>query len=200
MLFRSHWYLGIAVVPFLLIAAALLPGRGGMLVLAGTATTATSAVLPGTGLDVSQPLWTFALLVVTVVAIAIGVVLGRRWSRPLVGIAVLAVIAATSLFDEPPLDNVAFAASLVVFPVAAAFTFAACASASPPALTVGLAVPVAAALPVVATYGWTAYTPLTEIDTSTFSPAFDQWLSTGGAVLTVALAAVGMVLVQRRVG
>ncbi|MGV8872009.1 MAG: hypothetical protein ACOH2Q_05760 [Rhodococcus sp. (in: high G+C Gram-positive bacteria)] len=195
--FEQRWYLGLLVVPVLFAVAALLPGRGGMYVLAGTAVLLTSTTTAGVGIDVEDRTGVLVLVAVTAVAVTAGVAIGSHWGRPWVGIALLAVVCVTALFESPPWDNVHYAASLVIFPAAAAYLYLSCAPAGPvptnplPA-TLGLAVPVAITVPMVVTYGWTAYTPLTSIDTSTFSPSADLWLSTGAAFATVVLAGVGM--------
>ena len=197
----GRWYFGILVVPVLFGAAALLPGRGGIMVLAGTAVLITSTTTAGVGIDVSARAWTLGLVAVTAVSVAVGAVLGVRWGRPFVGFAILAAVCATALFEYPPLDNVHFAATLVLFPAAAAYLYVACTTVTPTtptSSTLGLAVPVAITVPMVVTYGWTAYTPLTSIDTSTFSPGIDLWLSTGAAVVTVVLAGVGTRVLHRR--
>jgi len=193
--FVGRWYFGILVVPVLFAAAALLPGRGGRLVLAGTAVLLTANTTSGVGIDVSHGVWVLGLVAVTALAVSVGVALGIRWGRSWIGITALALVCVTALFDYPPMDNVHYVASLVVFPAAAAYLYVSCTPSTPSTpttLTLGLAVPVAITVPMVVTYGWTAYTPLTSIDTSTFSPRIDLWLSTGAAFATVVLAGVGM--------
>ncbi|WP_032403736.1 hypothetical protein [Rhodococcoides fascians] len=201
--FGGAWYFGLFVVPVVFTAAALLPGRGGVMVLAGTAVLITSTTTAGVGIDVSARVWVLGLVAVTALAVAVGVALGIRWGHPFVGFAILAVVCVTALFEYSPLDNVNYVASLVVFPAAAAYLYVACLPAdptpsTPTTLTLGLAIPVAITVPMIVTYGWTAYTPLTTIDTSTFSPGTDLWLSTGAAVVTVVLAGVGTRFLGRR--
>ncbi|KIQ15979.1 hypothetical protein [Rhodococcus sp. MEB064] len=192
------YYFGILAVPVLLVAAALMPGRTGAPVLAGTAVLAATSTSSGIGLDVGSPAWTYGFILGSVIAVAVGVGLGVRWKRPITGIAVLAVVCVTALLDRPPLDNIAFAASLAVLPAAAAYVFTAITPTMASSSTVGLAVPVAITVPMIVTYGWTAYTPLTEVDTATFSPTADLWVSTGVAVGSVILAGIGLGLVLRR--
>ncbi|MFI8567950.1 hypothetical protein ACIGGF_15470 [Rhodococcus sp. NPDC078407] len=194
----GRWYFGILVVPLLLAAAALLPGRGGIMVLAGTAVLITSTTTAGVGIDVSDGVWVLGLVAVTAISVAAGALIGVKWGRPFVGFTVLGVVCVTALLERPPLDNVHFVASLLIFPAAAAYLYVACTPATPTASTLGLAVPVAITVPMIVTYGWTAYTPLTSIDTSTISPSADLWLSTGAAVATVVLAGVGTRFLGRR--
>ena len=199
--FVGRWYFAVLVVPVLFGAAALLPGRGGIMILAGTVVLITSTTTAGVGIEVSDGVWTLGLVAVIAVAVTVGGALGVRWGRPVVGFGILAVVCVTGLFESPPLDNVNYAASLLIFPAAAAYLYVACASATPAtptALSLGLEVPVAITVPMVVTYGWTAHTPLTTIDTSTFSPGIDLWLSTGAAVVTVVLAGVGTRVLRRR--
>lgn len=196
--FGGHWYSGLLVVPVVFAAAALLPGRGGTMVLAGAAVLLTSTTVARVGIEVSDGVWVLGLVAVTAVAVAAGAALGLRWGRPLVGFTILAVVCVTALFESPPLDNVNYVASLVLFPAVAAYLYVAYTPAGPTPSTLGLAVPVAITVPVVVSYGWTAYTPLTSIDTSTYSPSIDLWLSTGAAFTTVVLACVGTWLLGRR--
>ncbi|MDZ7930234.1 MAG: hypothetical protein U5N21_09390 [Rhodococcus sp. (in: high G+C Gram-positive bacteria)] len=196
--FEQRWYLGILVVPVLFVSAALLPGRGGMPVLAGTAVLLTSTTTVGAAIDVGDRVWVLGLVAVTAAAVAAGMALGLRWGRAWIGIVTLASVCVTALFASPPLDNVHYVASLVIFPAASAYLYVSCLSGAPTATTLGLAVPVAITVPMVITYGWTAYTPLTSIDTSTLSPSSDSVVSTGGAFATVVLAGLGMALLLRR--
>jgi len=193
--FGGRWYYGLFVVLVLFAAAALLPGRSGVMVLAGTAVLLTSTTTSGVGISVSDGVWTLGLVAVIAVSVAAGTALGLRWGRPLIGVAVLAVVCVTALFDSPPLDNVHYVASLIVFPAAAAYLYVACTPAAPTPSTLGLAIPVAITVPMVVTYGWTAYTPLTSALTDTSWP--EKWLSTGGASATVVLAGVGMWALNR---
>ncbi|MDV6262613.1 hypothetical protein [Rhodococcoides yunnanense] len=198
--FEGRWYFGLLTVPVLFGAAALLPGRGGVSVLVGAAVLLTSTTTAGVGIDVSDRAWTLGLVALTAASVAAGAALGLRWGRPLIGFVVLAVVCATALFESEPLDNVNYVASLVIFPAAAAYLYVACSpagptSASPAAATLGLAVPVAITVPIVVSYGWTAYTPLTSAITG---PRTDLWLSTGAAVVTVVLAGVGTWVLGRR--
>jgi hypothetical protein len=192
------FYFGVFAIPVCLVAAALIPGRGGRIVLAGTAVLATSSTVASSSIDVSvDPLWTYGLVLVCAVAVATGAALGQRWKRPLIGTAVLAVVCLTALFDGPTGDVAHYAASSVIFPAAAAYLYVSCNADTAPALTVGLAVPVAITVPMVLSYGWTAYTPLTSVDSSTFSPSLDLWISTGTACAAVALAAAGIQALDR---
>ena len=189
------WYFGLLVFPVLFAAAALLPGRGGIMVLAGTAVLLTSTTTSGVGISAAAWVWTLGLVAVIAVSVAAGAALGLRWGRPMVGVAVLAVVCSTALFEQPPLDNIHYVASLIVFPAAAAYLYVACTPADPTPATLGLAVPVAITVPMVVTYGWTAYTPLTSAIRNTSWP--EMWLSTGGAFATVVLAGVGIGALNR---
>ncbi|MCZ4519853.1 hypothetical protein O4220_15155 [Rhodococcus ruber] len=197
----GNWYFGILVVPVLFGAAALLPGRGGIMVLAGTAVFITSTTTAGVGIEVSDGVWTLGLVAVTALAVSVGVALGLRSGRPFVGFAILAMVCVTALFEYPPLDNVHYVASLLIFPAGAAYLYVACTSATPASpvpVTLGLAVPVAITVPMVVTYGWTAYTPLTSVMHSATWPSTQLWFSTGAAVVTVVLAGVGTRFLGRR--
>lgn len=197
--FGGRWYFGVLAVPVLFAVAALLPGRGGMPVLAGTAMIVTSSTVAGVAVEVGvDRLWTFALVLIVVVTVGAGAALGVRLRRPGIGIVVLALVCLSALFDLTPADSVAFFAGLVLFPAAAAYTFVACTPTDPLPLTIGLMVPVAVTVPLITSYGWTAYTPLTSADSSTFSPDAELWLSTGVSVAAVLLTGVGMALLQRR--
>lgn len=196
------WRYGILVLPVLFGAAALLPGRGGFMVLAGAAVFITSTTTAGVGIDVSDGVWVLGLVAVTALAVSIGVALGLRWGRPSVGFAILAVVCLTALLQYPPLDNVHYAASLVVFPGAAAYLYVSCTPAppmpsTPTASTLGLAIPVVITVPMVVTYGWTAYTPLTSVVHSAW-PGTELWISTGAAAVAVVLAGVGTWVLGRR--
>lgn len=196
--FGGSWHFGLFVVPVLFTAAALVPGRGGILVLAGTAVLLTSTTTPGVGIHVSDGIWVRGLVAITAAAVVAGAALGLRWGRPFVGFATLAVVCTTALFEHSPLDNVHYAASLVIFPAATAYLYVACTPSTPTPLTIGLAVPVAITVPMVVTYGWTAYTPLTSALHNSTWPSMELWLPTGAAVVTVVLAAVGTRLLGRR--
>lgn len=195
--FGGHWYYGLFVVPVLFGAAALLPGRGGRLVLAGTAVLLTSTTTAGVGISASDRGWVLGMVALTAVSVAAGTALGFRWGRPLNGVAVLAVVCVTALFNQPPLDNVHYVATLAVFPAAAAYLYVACTPAAPTPSTLGLAIPAAITVPMVVTYGWTSYTPLTSALTDTSWPRVELWLSTGGACFAVLLAGLGMWALNR---
>jgi hypothetical protein len=195
--YEERWYLGLLVVPVLFVSAAVLPGRGGIPVLAGTAVLLTSTTTAGVGIDVANSAGVLELIALTAAAVAAGVALGLRGGHWWIGLILLALVCVTSLFDSPPLDNVHYVASLVVFPAVAAYLYVSLATPDPLPMTLGLALPVAVTVPMVVSYGWTAYTPLTDIDTNTFSPSTDLLLSTGGALATVVLAALGVRFLTR---
>ncbi|MFY2788689.1 hypothetical protein [Rhodococcus sp. MALMAid1271] len=195
----GHFYLGVLAIPICVAAAALLPGLGGTMVLAGLAVLAASSTVPAVAVDVSaSPIWVSGLIVATAASVAAGAALALRWKHPVAGCSVLALVCATALFDRPPLDNVNYVAGLVAFPAAAVYLYLSCTPAEPSSSTIGLTVPVAITVPVVLTYGWTAYTPLTSIDTSTFSPSVDLWISTGVAFAAVVIAGIGIEALHRR--
>ena len=195
----GHFYLGVLAIPICVAAAALLPGLGGTMVLAGLAVLAASSTVPAVAVDVSaSPIWVSGLIVATAASVAAGAALALRWKHPVAGCAVLALVCATALFDRPPLDNVNYVVGLVAFPAAAVYLYLSCTPAEPSSSTIGLTVPVAITVPMVLTYGWTAYTPLTSIDTSAFSPGVDLWISTGVAFAAVVIAGIGIEALHRR--
>ncbi|WP_206490777.1 hypothetical protein [Rhodococcus sp. KRD162] len=195
----GHFYLGVLAIPICVAAAALLPGLGGTMVLAGLAVLAASSTVPAVAVDVSaSPIWVSGVIVATAASVAAGAALALRWKHPVAGCSVLALVCATALFDRPPLDNVNYVAGLVAFPAAAVYLYLSCTPAEPSSSTIGLTVPVAITVPMVLTYGWTAYTPLTSIDTSAFSPGVDLWISTGVAFAAVVIAGIGIEALHRR--
>ncbi|SEL54408.1 hypothetical protein SAMN05444583_110120 [Rhodococcus maanshanensis] len=189
---QGQWMLGLTMIPLFVAGAVWLPRRQGMVLLAALAFIATAS-----GNDAwSGGSW-FAL-VIPAAMVALGVMAGRRWPRPLLGIAALAVVAASAAFDEPPWDNLRIGAVVLLLPLAAAYTIAACLpSTEAPATTIALAAPTAITVPLVAQFGWTAYTPLTSSHTALSSTA-GQWTTTGATLCTVVVAGIAIAWIQRR--
>ena len=121
----------------------------------------------------------------------------ERWPSPLVGVAALALVAASAVFDEQPWDTVHIGGAVLLLPFAAGFTVAACLPSSAPATTISLAAPAAVTVPLITQYGWTAYTPLTDSRTASPSSAW-QWTSTGVTVAAVLISGAAMAWLQRR--
>ncbi|MBY6365432.1 hypothetical protein [Rhodococcoides corynebacterioides] len=172
-------------------------GRAVTPILAGTAVLATSSTAAGVAIDVrgDRP-WTIGGIVVVLAVIVLGAVLGRRWPRPSVGIAVLVLVCLSSLIHRAPWDNVWLFASLLVLPAVSAFLFASIARrGGPTGWALGLAVPVAISVSAVRDVGWAAYTPL---DAPTTSLLRDVVLPLGIVVGTVVLAGIGIALLGRR--
>lgn len=111
-----EWYFGYAQVAIILAVAVILGGRGGAALAALAAWTASRAG------DTSWIPDHRAWLIVAVAAVIVGVLLGRRVGRPLVGVAVLAVCAATYFVYGSAVDEVYSFTVLFVAPGALAFT------------------------------------------------------------------------------
>ncbi|WP_328856095.1 hypothetical protein OG579_11885 [Williamsia herbipolensis] len=111
-----EWYFGYVQVAIILAVAVILGGTGGAALAAFAAWTASRAG------DTSWIPDHRAWLIVAVAAVIAGALFGRRVGRPLVGIAVLAVCAATYLFYGSAVDEVYSFTVLFVAPGAVAFT------------------------------------------------------------------------------
>lgn len=184
---QDRWLLGLAVVPLLVGAAFALPALTGTVVLAALAFLAAATVG-----SVGFPT---ALLFVALVAV--GAVVGWRRPSPLIAFAALAVVAATGILADTSVDVVDSAAKIVVLPFAVGLLYASLLPTSPPAAAVSLTTPIAVSVPIVAEYGWTAYTPLTSVE-PTFSPTAWMWTSTGVGVGTVLAAGVAYRVLSAR--
>ncbi|WP_186628155.1 hypothetical protein [Rhodococcus sp. BP22] len=62
--------------------------------------------------------------IVFVLVLMAGIMVGWRWRAPLTGFAMLAVVAATGLFTQPPLEAIHSVATIVVLPPAPGLLFA----------------------------------------------------------------------------
>ena len=115
---RGRWVFGIVLVAVVIAAALWLEDRAGIVLLAAMALVATG----GIGRSAFPDSWPW-LLVPAALALA-GTVLGRRFPRPVLGIAALAVVAASALFEHPPWDDLHLGAMWLLLPLAATYTFA----------------------------------------------------------------------------
>ncbi|MBJ8338829.1 hypothetical protein JGU71_08015 [Antrihabitans sp. YC3-6] len=198
--FGSHrWVWGLAVVPLLVLFGLWLPGHRGMVLIAILAFIAANS---SGALREADSILKLSLVAALVVA---GVVVGRRWPRPLAGVCALAVVAATSVLNQPPWDNVNVVAVLVILPFAAAFTVASCLPSSAAVTGTALAAPITLSVslgavgiaPLVAEFGWTAYAPLTSGKPVWFTDTW-QWISMGVSVGTIALCGLALAALMRR--
>nr|WP_296769513.1 hypothetical protein [Rhodococcus sp. (in: high G+C Gram-positive bacteria)] len=181
----NRWTRGLAVVPLLVGAAYALPGASGAVVLAALAylATATASFEPATAV-------VFFALMVT------GTAVGLRRPSPLSAMVILAVVAAAGLFANSSLDAIDNTAQFVLLPFATGLVFASLVPTLPSALTISVTVPIAVSVPIVAEFGWTAYTPLTS-GTPSFSPSAWDWMSTSVSVLSVAAAGVALAVLLK---
>ncbi|MGU3432381.1 hypothetical protein ACNHUS_05140 [Actinomycetes bacterium M1A6_2h] len=182
---RGRWLLGIVIVPVVIVAAWLLPGRTGAVLLPMLAYVVARD--PNTSLRGDSWLWSL----VPIALVAVGALVGRRWPNPVAGVAIMAIVSAATVLDAPPQDIVRSVGVLFVLPVVAAYAVSACLPTSAPVSTTASTLPLTVTVPLVATFGWTAYTPLTD---SRSEPAFSndawQWLSAGvatGSIVVIAL-------------
>lgn len=187
---QDRWLTGLVVIPLLVGAAFVLPGLTGTVVLAALAFLAS---MTAGSLGLPTALLFVALIVV-------GALVGWRRPSPLIALGVLAVVAATGVFAESSLEDVQLAANTLVLPVAVGVLYASLLPTSAPAAVIAVTTPICVSVPIVAEYGWTAYTPLTSIE-PTFSPSTWVWTSTAVGVGSVlAAGAALMVLRARRSG
>ena len=180
---QGRWKLGIALVAVVIAAALWLEDRTGIVLLAATAFIAAG----GIGMSAFPDSWPW--LLVPAALILAGAVLGRRFPQPVLGIAALAVVAASAAFEHPPWDNLHLGATWLLLPPAATYTFASSLPSSGPVTAASLAIPAALTVPLVAEYGWTAYTPLTG---SEIPPWPDSWAWTSTGVSVAAVVACGL--------
>ncbi|MCX5046705.1 hypothetical protein OG921_26370 [Aldersonia sp. NBC_00410] len=188
---QERWLFGLAVTPVFVAGALWLPRRQGMVLLAALAFIAAASG----GVRWSSDSW--PSLLIPAMLVVLGAVFGRRWPSPLVGVAALALVAASAVFDEQPWDTVHIGGAVLLLPFAAGFTVAACLPSSAPATTISLAAPAAVTVPLITQFGWTAYTPLTPSRTALSSSAW-QWTSTGVTVAAVLISGAAIAWLQRR--
>lgn len=188
---EGRWLLGLVAVPVLIAAALWLRGRTGVVLLAAT----TMVVAVGGTVSWSPAAW--PALLIAPALVAVGVWLGRRRPMPLIGVGLLALAAAAGIFDRPPWDNANFAATVLVVPFAAAYTIVASLPSTAPVTATSLALPAVLALPLLAQFGWTAYTPLTD-DPAGWSPSAWTWTSVGATTAAVLACGAAMAWLRYR--
>ncbi|QCB49886.1 hypothetical protein E5720_07765 [Rhodococcus sp. PAMC28707] len=182
---QNRWLLGLVVIPLLVGAAFALPAASGAVVLAALAYL-------GAGSTGSFEMSTALVFVALLVA---GSVVGWRWRSPMTGFALLAVVAATGLFTDPPLDWINMGANVFVLPFAVGLLYASLLPTDAPAATMSVTTPIAVSIPIVAEFGWTAYTPLSTIEPK-FSPTTWMWTSTAVSVGSVLAAGAAFVVLR----
>lgn len=187
---QGHWAFGLVLVPVFVLGALWLPRRHGMVLLAALAVISTGYGVSGLSTD------SWPSLLVPAVLIVLGAVCGRRWPYPLAGVAALALVAVSTVFDEQPWDTLHIGATTLVLPWAASFTVAACLPSSAPSTAISLAAPAAVTVPVIAQFGWTAYTPLTTSHAALSGAGLSA--STGVAVAALVVSGAAMWWLQRR--
>jgi hypothetical protein len=187
----GKWVLGIVAVVVVIAAALWLRERSGMVLLAAMA----FAVVGREAVPWSPGVW--PLLSVPILLAGVGAWLGRRTPRPSAGIGVLAVVAALSIVGGSPWDAVHIAATLYVVPVAAAYTIVASLPSTTTVAATALALPAVMVLPLVAQFGWTGYTPLTQAPDG-WSPNSWTWVSSAVPVIAVLALGAAMVWLQYR--
>jgi hypothetical protein len=189
---QDRWILGVALVPVVIAAAVWLENRTGTVLLAATAFIAAS--------EGAQTAWftdSWLWLLVPAALVALGAALGRILPQPLFGIAALALVAVSAVFDTAPWDNLHTGAVVLLLPAAAAFTLTASLPSSAPVVTTSLAGPAAFAIPLTADFGWTAYAPLKGGD-SAFEPSAWDGMSTAAPVVAVVACGLAIAYLQRR--
>ncbi|MEE2060013.1 hypothetical protein [Rhodococcus artemisiae] len=187
----GRWLLGVVAVVVVIAAALWLCEHTGTVLLAAMAL----AVVGREAVSWSPTVW--PLLLVPVVLAGVGAWLGHRFPRALVGIGVLALVAASGVADGLPWDDMRIAANLFVVPLAAAYTIAASLPSTPPVVATSMTLPAALALPLVAQYGWTAYTPLTSEPVEWLSNSW-TWMSSAVSVAAVVALGGAMAWIQYR--
>ncbi|MDH6285114.1 hypothetical protein ACNJ7E_13810 [Rhodococcus sp. NM-2] len=180
---QGRWMFGLVLVVVVIAASLWLEGRTGIVLLAAMAFVAAGDI----GVAAFPDSWPW-LLVPAALALT-GAVLGRRFPHPVPGIAALAVVAASALFEHPPWDNLHVGATWLLLPLAASYTVASSLPSSESVTAMSLAAPAALAVPLIADYGWTAYTPLVGSESA---PGPDSWAWTSTGLSVVAVVACGL--------
>jgi hypothetical protein len=188
---QGEWFPGWLAVPITIAAALWLRGRSGMVLMAAMAVVVTV----GGAVRWSPDAW--PVLALPLLLVVAGAWLGRRIPMPLVGVGLLALVAASAVFERTPWDNVHFAATILVVPFAAAYTITASLPSTASVTTTALTLPAALALPLIARFGWTAYTPLTT-DTAVWEPSSWTSVSVGVSVAAVFVCGAAMAWLRYR--
>lgn len=185
---QGRWMFGLVLVVAVIAASLGLESRTGIVLLAAMAFVAA-------GVAAFPDSWPW--LLVPAALVLTGAVLGRRFPQPVLGIAALAVVAASALFEHPPWDNLHVGGTWLLLPLAASYTVASSLPSSEPVTATSLAVPAALAVPLIADYGWTAYAPLVESE-STLGPDSWAWTSTGLSVAAVVACGLAAAYLGKR--
>ncbi|MFZ2527760.1 MAG: hypothetical protein WAX14_08925 [Rhodococcus sp. (in: high G+C Gram-positive bacteria)] len=197
---QGRWLLGIVVVPIVIVAALWLRDRTGTVLLAAAALFVSVAAAA----DVVAGTW--PMLSIPLLLVAAGVWLGRRYPVPLIGVGVLALAAATAIVERAPWDNLNLAATIFAVPFAAGYTIVASLPSTAPVTTTALTMPAVMSLPLMAQFGWTAYTPLTDAPLSggdtgqvpEWVPSAWTSISVGVSVVSIVACGAAMVWLRRR--
>lgn len=179
---QGRWIQGILIVPIVIIAALSLRNRSGKLLLAAAALLVSARAAE----ELTPGAW--PILLIPSALVALGVWLGRRYPVPLVGIGVLALVAATAIFERAPWDNMHFVSTIFVLPCAAAYTIVSSLPSTATVTATSLTLPAVMALPLMIQFGWTAYTPLTEAN-----QAFPEDVPSTWTVMTVAASVASVI-------
>ena len=171
-----------AVVAGVVMGAALwLPGATGVVLIVGLAI----ATVDAQPVFVSDRRW----MVVALLLVAPGLYLGWRWRRPVVGIAILGVVAAVGVADET-------AASLLL-PAAAVFALASSLPTHPAVAASALLAPFLFEMPFSTDIGWTSYASPSGWYAYGPSWAFIVVAGCAGVATIVLGAVIARVLVRR---
>ncbi|MGA9873986.1 MAG: hypothetical protein WBQ44_22970, partial [Rhodococcus sp. (in: high G+C Gram-positive bacteria)] len=185
---QGRWLLGVAVVPLLIGAAFALPAASGAVILGALAYIATTTTLS----------FTTSTALEFVAALLLGAVVGWRWPSALTGLTLLVVVAAAGILSDSSIDVVWSISQIVVLPFAIGLVYASLLPTNAPTALISVTAPVVVSVPIVADFGWTAYTPLTSTLTPTFSPSAWMWASTALSVLAVISAGLALIVLRRR--
>ncbi|GAF45886.1 hypothetical protein [Rhodococcus wratislaviensis] len=130
---QGRWMFGLVLVVVVIAASLWLEGRTGIVLLAAMAFVAAGDI----GVAAFPDSWPW--LLVAAALVLTGAVLGRRFPQPVSGIAALAVVAASALFENPPWDTVHFGATWLLLPLAASYAVASSLPSSEPVSATSLA-------------------------------------------------------------